>query len=111
MDKKSQDGDWELRKARRVETLWEGGDVSWEGLGAWKQRWELPEERQGGRALVSSSTGNNKLLIKEKLEGSLLGEVQLRVKLGNLGWQKGPGKGGRVWRLLTDYKRDYRGPR
>lgn len=35
-------------------------------------------------------------LIKEKLEGSLLGKVQLRVKLGNQGWQKGPAKGGRV---------------
>lgn len=89
-------GDWELREARRVEKLWERGDVSREGLGTWKQRWELPEERRGGRALVSSSTGNNKLRIKEKLEGSLLGKVQLRVKLGNQGWQKGPGKGGRV---------------
>lgn len=50
MDKKSQDGDWErkTRKARRVETLWEGGDVNWEGLGAWKQRWELPEESRVG---------------------------------------------------------------
>lgn len=34
--------------------------------------------------------------IKEKLEESLLGKVQLRVKLGNQGWQEGPGKGGRV---------------
>lgn len=60
-------GDWELRKARRVEKLRER-DVSWEGLGSWKQKWGRPEERPGGQALVSSSLGNNKLLIEEQLE-------------------------------------------
>lgn len=85
-------GDWELREARRVEKLWERVDVSQESLGTWKQRWEMPEERQGGRALVSSSTGNNKLH-KGEVGRKSTGKGSVKGKAREPGMAERPWKG------------------